>query len=355
MRAVVQQAAVAANLVRANFQRLPAPLKVNLCVTYWCQYRCATCNIWKRRPEGELTTGELLQFVEQNRGTRWLDVTGGEIFLRADLAEVLGAIATQWADLAILHFATNGFLTRQIVETTARLAASTRARVVVTVSVDGNEALNDRIRGIRGGFRRQMETFRKLREIDGVEAVFGMTLSKANVMRIDETFDACAAECPGLDIEEFHVNVAQRSAHYYGNTGGDFAAGPEETRAALVRYRARRRRAMTPSAWVESRYLHHLDGYLASGRTPMPCHALRSSCFVDPQGDVYPCITDTRKVGNLRASGMSLAAVWNGEAARATQAEIWQGRCPQCWTACEAYQSIIGNALRPMPGRASES
>jgi hypothetical protein len=27
------------------------------------------------------------------------------------------------------------------------------------------------------------------------------------------------------------------------------------------------------------------------------------------------------------------------------QQEIWQGQCPQCWTACEAYQSILGNVL----------
>ena len=36
------------------------------------------------------------------------------------------------------------------------------------------------------------------------------------------------------------------------------------------------------------------------------------------------------------------------------QGEIWQGQCPQCWTACEAYQSILGNALafrRPAPAR----
>ncbi len=27
------------------------------------------------------------------------------------------------------------------------------------------------------------------------------------------------------------------------------------------------------------------------------------------------------------------------------QREIWRGQCPQCWTACEAYQSILGNVL----------
>jgi radical SAM protein with 4Fe4S-binding SPASM domain len=184
--------------------------------------------------------------------------------------------------------------------------------------------------------------------------VFGMTLSKHNLSRIDATFAACQAECPGLRIDDFHVNVAQRSGHYYGNSDADFAAPTGEIRAALRRFRGLRPAALTPSSWVEARYLSHLDTFLATGETPMRCHALRSSCFIDPHGRVFPCITDTREVGSLRESDMSLDEVWNGATATATQAEIWAGNCPQCWTACEAYQSILGNVLR-RPRRAPVS
>ena len=77
----------------------------------------------------------------------------------------------------------------------------------------------------------------------------------------------------------------------------------------------------------------------------MPCHALRASCFIDPWGTVYPCITYSRPVGRLRETGMRLDPIWNGPDARQLQREIWDGQCPQCWTACEAYQSILGNVL----------
>ena len=80
----------------------------------------------------------------------------------------------------------------------------------------------------------------------------------------------------------------------------------------------------------------------------MPCHSLRSSCFIDPWGTVYPCITYDRPVGSLRETGMQLAPIWAGRDARDRQAEIWAGDCPQCWTACEAYPSILGNLLRPV-------
>src|SRR5262245_45391991 len=116
-----------ARLGKANFFRLRSPLKVNLCVTYWCQYRCKTCNIWQRKPTDELTTDELLAFIGRNRSINWLDLTGGEPFLRPDFGEVLEAALRDWRQLAVVHFPTNGFLTDRIVSTASRLPSRTAA------------------------------------------------------------------------------------------------------------------------------------------------------------------------------------------------------------------------------------
>jgi radical SAM protein with 4Fe4S-binding SPASM domain len=333
-------------------------VKVNLCVTYWCQYRCKTCNIWLRKPTDELTTGELLRFIEVNRDIQWLDVTGGEPFLREDLGEILEAAVRRWRGLVLLHFPTNGFLTDRIVSTAERIAALGGPRFIVTVSLDGDEALNDEVRGIKGGYRRQMETFKALRQIKGVEAVLGMTVSRYNAGRFNDTFEACRRDCPGLTIDEMHLNVAQVSSHYYGNAGdADMLAPAADVKAELAGYRARRARPTSVAAWVEHSFLHHLDAYLDTGQTPMRCHSLRSSCFIDPWGTVYPCVTWEKRIGSLRDTGMDLAPVWHGAEALKVQQEIWHGDCPQCWTACEAYQSILGNLLRPsnrrMPGARS--
>jgi radical SAM protein with 4Fe4S-binding SPASM domain len=337
-----------AAVLRAHTGRLPRPLKINLCLTYWCQYRCKTCNIWLRKPTDELTTDELLTFVARNTETSWLDVTGGEIFLRPDVGDILLAIVRQWKRLALLHFPTNGFLTDKIVSVAERLASERAVPVVVTVSLDGDEKRNDEIRGIRGGYRRQVATFNALRKIHGVRPVFGLTLSRHNAGHVQEAFDACRADCPGLTITDFHVNVAQRSAHYYGtDDANDYTPAIEDVRRELAWYARERGVPRTPSALVESRYLRLLETFVATGRTPMPCHALRSSCFIDPWGTVYPCITYAKPLGKLRETGMDLGPIWSSQAVAQVQAEIWQGSCPQCWTACEAYQSVLGNALAP--------
>lgn len=334
-------------LLRANTGRLPSPVKLNLALTYWCQYKCKTCNIWRRRPADELSTAELLTFVRENPNVSWLDVTGGEIFLRPDIGEIFDAITSTWHDLFLLHFPTNGFLTRPIVTAVERLARSRVPNVVVTVSVDGDQDLNDDIRGIKGGFERQMATLNALRAIEGVTVVVGMTVSRFNVGQIARTFEAVRAVTPGLTMSDFHVNFAQVSEHYYGNADDNVVAPPDDVARELQWYRAQRGADRTPAAWLEGRFLRKLETYLQTGRTPMPCHSLRSSCFIDPWGTVFPCISYTRPLGRLRDTGMRLAPIWESPDVVTTQREIWSGSCPQCWTACEAYQTILGNLVRP--------
>ncbi len=352
-----RSAQLGAALLAATAHRPSAPLKLNLCLTYWCQYRCKTCNIWKRKPTDELTTDELVALVRENPTVSWVDLTGGEIFLRPDIFEVLDAIVAGWRHLAVLHFPTNGFLTDKIVAGVGRIAGRGPARTIVTVSLDGDEALNDEIRGIKGGFKRQIATFNALRAIPGVSTVFGMTLSSHNLGRFEHTFQACARECPGLTIDDMHLNIAQVSGHYYGNdTAPGVAPDAIAARQDLNTYRRLRGAPRSAQQVLEAVYLRHLDGYLRTGQTPMPCHALRASCFIDPWGVVYPCITYSRPLGRLRDTGMRLEPIWRAAETARVQGEIWQGQCPQCWTACEAYQSILGNALAgrwgPRPGSA---
>lgn len=342
-------------VLAANVRRPAAPWKLNLCLTYWCQYRCKTCNIWKRKPVDELSTDEWLLFIERNRHAAWVDLTGGEIFLRPDIEAILEKIAVDWKQLALLHFPTNGFLTDKIVNVTTRVARKATSDVVVTVSLDGDETLNDEIRGIKGGFQRQMATFSALRKIPRVRAVLGVTLSRFNAGRLQQTFDACRAVCSDLDIDSFHLNVAQTSKHYYGNDeNGDVLATADQNLQELAVYRAMRGNRPSPASWLENQYLDRLERFVHDGVTPTRCHALRSTCFVDPWGVVYPCITYAHPVGRLRDTAMDLQPIWDGAQAEALQRDIWAGDCPQCWTACEAYPSILGNALVP-GGRRSPS
>lgn len=345
---VIPYAALAARAAKANVGRLAFPMKLTFCVTYWCQYRCQTCNIWKMTPRDELTLDEIRSFFKKSNRFSWVDLTGGEISLRKDFVDICEVLLTECKSLLMLHYPTNGYLTDKIVAYTREIAKMKPEKLIITISTDGDEATNDRIRGVEGGYRRQIETFRQLREIPGVDVVLGMTLSATNVDHFPEAFAAAKKEVPGLEYRDFHVNIVNEG-HYLHN--GDLSLRSEVDSEALAQateaYARLRGFGLGPVDYLERTYLNRVRTYLEQGRTPMRCHALRSSCFIDSFGNVFPCTIWDRKIGNLREVDYDLAKIWQSEETKKAQQEVWDYKCPQCWTPCEAYQSIMGNFLRP--------
>jgi len=349
MRRLTPYVALASRALRANFGRLDFPYKLTFCITYWCNYACQTCNIWQMKPRDELTLDEIRRFFRRSNRFVWVDVTGGEVSLRKDFAQICEAIIENCPNLLLLHFPTNGYLSDKIVAATREILRMGPEKLIITVSTDGDEAMNDRIRGVEGGWRRQIETFRRLRELDGVHTVLGMTLSAANVDHFPVAFAAAKQEIPDLDYRDFHVNIVHESGHYLHNADLALrqAVDPQALARATEDYARLRGLGWSPVNYLERAYLKRVRRYLETGRTPMRCHALRSSCFIDSWGNVFPCTIYDRKVGSLRETDYDLARIWQSDATAALQQEIWDYKCPQCWTPCEAYQSILGNVLRP--------
>jgi MoaA/NifB/PqqE/SkfB family radical SAM enzyme len=89
------------NIISSNFGRLSFPYKLTLVLTYWCNYKCKTCNIWQKRPEDELTTEEINTFFEQSNRFNWIDFTGGEIWMRNDVVQIVESAIKNCKNLAL--------------------------------------------------------------------------------------------------------------------------------------------------------------------------------------------------------------------------------------------------------------
>ena len=336
-------------LIETHLSRPAQPFKLTFCTTFWCNYKCKTCNIWQMRPKDELKTDEIEAIFRKNPHFLWIDLTGGEPWLRKDFVEICKIVLQNCPDLLLLHFPTNGYLTDKIVAGVREIVGSRPERLIITISTDGDEEVNDHVRGIEGGWKRQIETFKQLHEIDGVKAVLGMTLSGYNVDQFPRAFEAAKSECPWLTYRDFHVNIIHDSEHFFGNTKLKLRENVEKQKLidAVNEYRKLRGLPLDPVSFLEHEYLRRVERYLETGITPTRCHALRSSCFIDSWGQVFPCTIYDRKIGSLRETDYELAPIWDSPEARQVQQEIWNFKCPQCWTPCEAYQSILGNFFRP--------
>jgi MoaA/NifB/PqqE/SkfB family radical SAM enzyme len=137
-----------ANLLPAQVRPLSASLKL----TENCQAKCVTCNYWQSRWEDGLNTEKAVDVINRlgNFGIRYLRFTGGEPLLRRDLFQIM-----QKADMVKFKrvtLQTNGLLLKKL---SKEINDSPISKVAV--SIDGMEASNDLIRGIKGYFKLAME------------------------------------------------------------------------------------------------------------------------------------------------------------------------------------------------------
>jgi len=338
--------------LRRGTARDGLPYKLTLILTRRCPTRCSFCSIWKTPSPDELTPDEWARVFAAAPHTAWVNLSGGEIFQRADLPAIVDALVSSMPGLALVDFPTTGYFPGRAVETCERLVAAGVSKVAVTVSLDGPPELHDRLRGRAGAFEQACEAMRALRaaKLPRVSVYFGTTLYESNTAHIEAMIEAARARVPGLTASDVHLNLGMESGHYYRNEGGGHKAPP----AALAAVERHRRRGLDVVSLVERAYQRRVRSYLASGRSPVPCAALRASVFVDPQGVVYPCSIYDRPLGALRDNGYDLARVLGLGEARSARRAVAEDRCPGCWTPCEAYQSLFTHWLarpeRPQAG-----
>ena len=336
----------AKNVLLSNIKRLSFPYKLTFAVTYLCNSRCQICRIWKRKKEKELTKEKIKDFFETNNKFNWIDLTGGEIFLKEDLVQITESIVKNCENLYLLHFPTNGFLTEKILADTKKILELSPHRMIVTVSLDGPEELHDELRGVRGGWKKTIETFQQLKKLKkkNFEVYFGMTLSKYNSGKIDNTIKEVKLLIPDISYNDFHLNIAQTSAHFYKNVGMNLGID-DQIIGSVKKFRGKRKKKFSGVHFLEDRYLKLISEYIKKDKVPLACQSLSASVFIDPQGNVYPCAIWDKKIANLENYDFDLKKIWDLNKVKKIRKKIIHGSCPGCWTPCEAYQTILGNLM----------
>lgn len=316
----------------------PLPWKATLCLTYVCNLHCTFCDIWERRPKGELTFEEWETILRKAPRFRWVDLTGGEPTVRKDFHAIMEAVIG-YHDPMVLHFPTNGSFPDRLKDLEK---LTDRARIVVTVSIDGPRELHDTMRGTPGSFDKCVESLNVLRSIRGVKSVAGMTLTAENESAVDATRAAIAEKVPGFSMRDLHVNLAQVSEHYYGNSTESFQEARKIPEAPLAFWPP----SSIAGSLIERRYRALLPKFIETRRCPIPCRSLTASVFVSPMGLVHPCITDPRVAGSLREFDLDLKQLLLSDGATRLRRDVDEGKCPHCWTPCEAYPTILEPLMR---------
>ncbi|HEX7486462.1 MAG TPA: radical SAM protein [Vicinamibacterales bacterium] len=336
------------DILKANVADPRLPYRMQLVATYKCNFRCEMCSIWKKHSVDEMTPAEVAQFFDRWSGFRWVNLSGGEIFMRRDIDDVVRAIQENCRSLFMINFPTTGWFGDRTVALANQILDRGIGRLMITISIDGPKETHEQLRGLLGSWERGIETYRRLRGIrrGNFQPVVGMTLLAKNVMLVDETIAAIQRVIPDFTRSELHLNVGHESAHYFENTGYTGGTAHETVLAAMERHRRAVGASWHPVAFLENRYQALLAQYFQTGKSPLPCTALATNCFIDAHWNLYPCSIWDEKVGNLREAGFDLDALWTAHRTRALRKDVVNENCPHCWTPCEAYPTILANLVR---------
>jgi MoaA/NifB/PqqE/SkfB family radical SAM enzyme len=348
--------------MRAALRHLPAlllktrPAHLTFFVTRRCNATCPFCFYADARDRAggppELSLEEIRKVARSMGPLLWVLFSGGEPYLREDLAPIAQAFHDA-NGAAFITCPTNGLLPETIEETTEDLLRRCpRSVVVVKVSLDEVGADHDALRGTPGGFDRALRTCERLARLArrhprlelGVNTVF----SRANQARIDRIVELVA----GLDGVRSHtLTMARGDASPGAFADVDLEGYRRATARVEERWRGRFHRFTGGGLKAALDRVQHrlVRETLGDGHRPLPCSAGRLAVVLSETGELWAC--EGRRgdpLGNVRSAGYDVPAVLRFAAARRAREEIAAGGCG-CAHECNLLVDVLASP-RAYPG-----
>ena len=339
-------------LTKGLARALRTPQYLILFLSDFCWMKCQHCwfnEEWKQKN----LRSDTLQFDELSRIAHSIDrilflsLTGGEAFARHDVVDIVEMFG-RTTKMSRYQIPTSGFQPDLIIRKAEEMLRKLpRTPFRVDVSLDGTEEVHEKVRRIKGGYGRLIQTVTGLNRLKRRYPHFdvGMitTISSYNQHQVKDIADIAARVNPG---GEWMVNIVRGEVR-------DPLAGavdPENYIHAhqLIRSRIERgeyngHSGHRSAPWLTAKNATRrklitriLQGRLAGGG----CAAGALGGVIYSDGTVKPCEMLDQSLGNIRDFDYDLGALWNSSAADALRSWIQDTKC-QCTQECFLSVSLM--------------
>jgi len=313
----------------------PKPTDICVILTYRCPMHCKMCNIWNNPTERskEITAEELKCLP----AAKFINLTGGEPFLRDDLDEIIQVCFTKAPRVVI---STSGWLEEHVIEIAQKFP-----KIGIRISMEGLSCKNDELRGQPGGFDKGLRTLLTLKEMGLKDIGFGCTVSNNNSADMLSLYKLSRALNLEFATAAFHNS-------YYFHKSDNVITNTEEVCANFEKLINMQLKEPYPKSWFRAFFNMGLINYIEGKRRMLPCEAGTVNFFIEPYGDVYPCNgLEERfwmeRMGNIRETP-DFNTLWNSEQATFVREKV--RTCPKnCWmmgTAAPVTKKYIQYPLR---------
>jgi len=320
------------------------PMNLTLSVTFKCNSRCKTCNIYrKKRDEFSLEEWRKL-FKNYGKSLFWVTISGGEPFLREDVGDLVCSLYDSCKP-SIINIPTNGLLKDQIVKTVKQIAMHCKnSRIVINVSIDEIEEKHDDIRGVKGNYKKAVETYSSLKSLNIPNISIGIhtVISRFNVSRIPDIYKHLLTLKPDSYITE----IAEEREEL--DTLGSDITPEYQNYENAIDFLIKKLKAdsfnkigrITRAFRIE--YYKMVKKILIEHRQIIPCYSGFASAQIAPDGDVWFCCIKAESIGNLRDVGYDYKNIWHSENAKELRKSIKKGECC-CPLANSSYTNMLHN------------
>jgi radical SAM protein with 4Fe4S-binding SPASM domain len=264
------------------------PFGVHIDLTWRCNERCIHCYL-DHEDAAELTLAELRGLLDRlaDAGVFFLIFSGGEIFLRKDLEQIVAHARARSFDIKLK---TNALLIGH--EEAAWISRLGVHQVQVSIYSHRPE-IHDAITKVRGSLERSLRAIARLRGL-GVRVVIACVLMKQNA----GDYEGVQRLAADLGVEfTLDPTITPHLDDYHSLR--ELNIGRDEL-ASLFH-----NQALTGNADICAPPPPVDDDVLDSS----PCSAGHTSCYVSPHGDVWPCVQFPIVCGNVRDS--DFLDIWN--------------------------------------------
>lgn len=321
-------------LTRRAAERQPArtPPFLILFVNSACNLACDHCFYWKElNGKDDLTREELFALADSLDPIESLGLSGGEPFLRRDLAEICDRFVRR-NGVKRIDCPTSGWFTERTVEQLTQLFRNEAlGHVSIELSLDGMPPYHDWFRRGRGSFARAMETYDALAELQQREPRLQIdavsTVTAENVGQLRRLTAYLFERCPKMSRHHLALLRGERKR-------GSLAPPELASYRALVDESRRLWSSRDPKrdGSVVDPMLHWAkEKTVEARRQVVPCKAGVLTGVVYANGDVSLC-EHHPPLGNLRRA--SFREIWSSEPARALRDSIARN---ECWCTNEVF------------------
>ncbi len=318
------------------------PMNYTVSLTYACNSRCMTCNIYEKKADNLRLEEYDKIFRKIGRSPYWVTLSGGEPFLRKDIVDICKLIYNR-SRPAIINIPSNGILTEKIVNAVWDIAAySRKSRIVINLSIDGIGEQHNRIRNVPDNYDKVMATYNALRELNLENLSIGIhtVISKFNV----DSFASIANTLLELKPDSYITEIAEERVEL-DTVGQEITPNPLEYRSAIdfLIHRIKNRdfkglSKITQAFRIE--YYNLVKQILRDKTQVIPCYAGITSVQIAPDGDVWSCCIKAESMGNLRDFNYNFRRIWKSKEMDRERRSIKRKEC-YCPLANAAYTNML--------------